>query len=116
MSSGVGGADRDRTDDLLNAIQALSQLSYSPTKDNVPNALSAAKFLSDAAARGAFYGTAVGCRNATAEAEVWQAAVGVDADFGGARAAEVVAAALGFAGLRGTAEAAGREAGAGRER
>ncbi len=24
------GADRDRTDDLLNAIQALSQLSYSP--------------------------------------------------------------------------------------
>src|SRR5205085_870325 len=27
----LGGADRDRTDDLLNAIQALSQLSYSPT-------------------------------------------------------------------------------------
>ena len=27
-----GGARRDRTDDLLNAIQALSQLSYSPTK------------------------------------------------------------------------------------
>ncbi len=26
----LGGADRDRTDDLLNAIQALSQLSYSP--------------------------------------------------------------------------------------
>jgi hypothetical protein len=26
-----GGADQDRTDDLLNAIQALSQLSYSPT-------------------------------------------------------------------------------------
>ena len=26
-----GGADRDRTDDLLSAIQALSQLSYSPT-------------------------------------------------------------------------------------
>ena len=25
-----GGARRDRTDDLLNAIQALSQLSYSP--------------------------------------------------------------------------------------
>ena len=25
-----GGADRDRTDGLLNAIQALSQLSYSP--------------------------------------------------------------------------------------
>ena len=28
-----GGADRDRTDDLLNAIQALSQLSYSPNKN-----------------------------------------------------------------------------------
>ncbi len=27
----VGGAERDRTDDLLNANQALSQLSYSPT-------------------------------------------------------------------------------------
>src|SRR4030095_13978571 len=27
----IGGADRDRTDDLLNAIQALSQLSYGPT-------------------------------------------------------------------------------------
>ena len=26
----LSGADRDRTDDLLNAIQALSQLSYSP--------------------------------------------------------------------------------------
>jgi hypothetical protein len=28
---GVGGAERDRTVDLLNAIQALSQLSYGPT-------------------------------------------------------------------------------------
>ena len=27
----VGGAERDRTVDLLNAIQALSQLSYGPT-------------------------------------------------------------------------------------
>jgi hypothetical protein len=27
----IGGAERDRTADLLNAIQALSQLSYSPT-------------------------------------------------------------------------------------
>jgi hypothetical protein len=26
-----GGADGDRTHDLMNAIQALSQLSYSPT-------------------------------------------------------------------------------------
>lgn len=31
-----GGADRDRTDDLLNAIQALSQLSYNPTRWQVP--------------------------------------------------------------------------------
>ncbi len=30
-SQKYGGADRDRTDDLLNAIQALSQLSYGPT-------------------------------------------------------------------------------------
>ena len=29
-----GGAERDRTVDLLNAIQALSQLSYSPTAVN----------------------------------------------------------------------------------
>ena len=28
--SGFGGDNRDRTDDLLNAIQALSQLSYTP--------------------------------------------------------------------------------------
>ena len=27
----IGGAERGRTADLLNAIQALSQLSYSPT-------------------------------------------------------------------------------------
>ena len=27
----VGGGSRDRTGDLLNAIQALSQLSYTPT-------------------------------------------------------------------------------------
>lgn len=29
--SNVGGAKRDRTADLLHAMQALSQLSYSPT-------------------------------------------------------------------------------------
>lgn len=29
---GNGGANRDRTDDLLNAIQALSQLSYGPPR------------------------------------------------------------------------------------
>ena len=28
-----GGATRDRTADLLHAMQALSQLSYSPTSD-----------------------------------------------------------------------------------
>jgi hypothetical protein len=31
VKSLIGGANRDRTGDLLNAIQALSQLSYSPT-------------------------------------------------------------------------------------
>ncbi len=30
-----GGAERDRTVGLLNAIQALSQLSYSPTDQNL---------------------------------------------------------------------------------
>jgi hypothetical protein len=30
-----GGADRDRTDDLLIANEALSQLSYSPTDGSV---------------------------------------------------------------------------------
>ena len=30
-----GGVKRDRTADLLNAIQALSQLSYNPKKDLV---------------------------------------------------------------------------------
>ncbi len=30
---GVGGARRDRTADLLHAMQALSQLSYSPTRE-----------------------------------------------------------------------------------
>jgi hypothetical protein len=31
-----GGANRNRTDDLLNAIQALSQLSYGPTSGSQP--------------------------------------------------------------------------------
>ena len=31
----LGGAERDRTVGLLNAIQALSQLSYSPRINNV---------------------------------------------------------------------------------
>ena len=32
LSGGAGGANRDRTDDLLLAKQALSQLSYGPIK------------------------------------------------------------------------------------
>ena len=32
-SSPIGGADRDRTDDLLNANQALFQLSYGPEEN-----------------------------------------------------------------------------------
>jgi hypothetical protein len=31
----IGGADRDRTDDILLAKQALSQLSYSPIRTNL---------------------------------------------------------------------------------
>ena len=46
-SKGNGGANRNRTDDLLNAIQALSQLSYGPTRGLVPamaGAVAAAAF------------------------------------------------------------------------
>ena len=35
----TGGAGRDRTGDLLNANQALSQLSYSPACENFPSAV-----------------------------------------------------------------------------
>ena len=35
MRAYLGGADRDRTDDLLNAIQALFLLSYGPMQDKV---------------------------------------------------------------------------------
>jgi hypothetical protein len=91
-------------------------LSYSPTKCNVLNALTRAKFLRAASARGAFYGTAVGCRNATAEAELREAALGHAASFGRARVAQVGVAALGVCLFRGAAEAEGREAGGGRQR
>ena len=33
--AGIGGADRDRTDDLLLAKQALSQLSYGPDMEKL---------------------------------------------------------------------------------
>ena len=36
LSRAFGGADRDRTDDILLAKQALSQLSYSPTGLSIP--------------------------------------------------------------------------------
>ena len=32
MKTSLGGVKRDRTADLLNAIQALSQLSYNPNR------------------------------------------------------------------------------------
>ena len=70
---------------------------------------------SGAWSEGAFYGTAVGWRNGTAEAEVWEAALGFGGVFGGAGAAEAGAAALGGNDVGGAGEAAGREAGAGRE-
>jgi hypothetical protein len=69
-----------------------------------------------ASARGAFYGTAVGCRNATAEAELWEAAVRFRRVFGGSGAAEAGVAALGIDDVDGSGETAGREAGTGRER
>src|SRR5687767_7998585 len=47
---GVGGAERDRTVDLLNAIQALSQLSYSPTTEGAQNSTPAARRLNRARA------------------------------------------------------------------
>tara|TARA_Y100000588_G_scaffold139733_1_gene153641 strand:- start:2733 stop:2891 length:159 start_codon:yes stop_codon:yes gene_type:complete len=31
----LGGAEEDRTPDLFNAIEALSQLSYSPVSDTI---------------------------------------------------------------------------------
>ena len=37
LGSPRGGAGRDRTGDLLNAIQALSQLSYGPTREAQAN-------------------------------------------------------------------------------
>ena len=37
MRHGVGGARRDRTADLLHAMQALSQLSYSPAAGETRN-------------------------------------------------------------------------------
>ena len=39
---GLGGARRDRTADLLHAMQALSQLSYSPTEPRTLRALAEA--------------------------------------------------------------------------
>jgi hypothetical protein len=100
----------------LNAIQALSQLSYSPTKCNVLNALSPAKFLRASSLRGAFYGTAVGCRNAASEAEVREAALGFRCLLSRSGAAEAGAAALGVGDFGGPPEAEDREAGTGRER
>ena len=85
-------------------------------KCNVLNALSSAKFLTGASMRGAFYGTAVGCRNAASEAEVWEATLGFRRVLCGSRAAEAGAAALGVGDIRGPSEAEGREAGTGRER
>ena len=39
MNRGKSGADRDRTDDLLYAIQALSQLSYGPIVAIIPRGI-----------------------------------------------------------------------------
>ena len=39
MMEYLGGAKRDRTADLLHAMQALSQLSYGPIKTGICNAV-----------------------------------------------------------------------------
>ena len=68
---GIGGADEDRTHDLLNAIQALSQTELRPhVRSNVANVFSRGKFRQ----RGGFYGTGLPWRNA--EREGRKAAVG----------------------------------------
>jgi hypothetical protein len=100
----------------LNAIQALSQLSYSPTKMQRAQRVVPGKIPERGVERGAFYGTAVRCRNATAEAEVREAAVRFRRLFRGPGAAEAGVAGLGIDEVGGSPEAAGREAGAGRER
>jgi YggT family protein len=48
----IGGADRDRTDDLLIANEALSQLSYSPTGPEEPRIIGSGIVLSSAARPG----------------------------------------------------------------
>ena len=58
-----GGAERDRTDDLLNAIQALSQLSYSPTCLPLTRYARGYSEVPRAEA-GAFYGSGLRWRNA----------------------------------------------------
>ena len=39
LNDPIGGAGRDRTDDLLNANQALFQLSYGPKNDNATQSI-----------------------------------------------------------------------------
>ena len=104
-----GGADRDRTDDLLNAIQALSQLSYSPTREAV--SLTLAPQQNSTAERGAFY-----YDSKREKSEGRQAKIGERGVLALAFSAQTEPA--GFVGVEGTAAAAsaGREAGAGRER
>src|ERR1700733_14701520 len=43
----IGGARRNRTDDLFNAIEALSQLSYGPNLQNVALRLGEARLTSE---------------------------------------------------------------------
>jgi hypothetical protein len=56
----VGGPDRDRTGDLLNAIQARSQLRYRPTREERPSII--ADSLIAAARRGPTSGATVSIR------------------------------------------------------
>ena len=53
-SSGVGGASRDRTGDLYNAIVALSQLSYGPVEEGLDGTVAMARVSNDQRSIGDF--------------------------------------------------------------
>ena len=106
--SWVGGADEDRTHDLLNAIQALSQTELRPHEAGKLTSAGRGNS-SPAGGRGAFYGTALRCRNEKSEGR--QAAFGERSVLPLPLAAEAQAAGLGTADRRrGPAQAEGGEA------
>ena len=111
---GTGGADEDRTHDLLNAIQALSQLSYSPTRSKQDR--KRALRIKIPAAGGAFYPLRARNRydGVHEKSQGRQAAFGQRCVLALALAAEAQAADVGGGAVGAAAEAASREAGSGR--